>query len=93
MDWGGATGQSSPAAAAAAAVKACDAKGEGKDCGIAEAAFNSGCQAVSIRISVFDSSYWGSGAGRNEAEARSAAISDCGQKDCKVELVICAKPG
>lgn len=93
VDWGGVTGQTSPQSANAAAIKACDAKGEGKNCQIAVPPFSQGCAAFAYKGSDLDEGGWGVGFGATEASARQTALSDCSVKRCEIKLSLCATPG
>lgn len=93
IDWGGVTGQSSPAAALAAAIKACDSKGDGKNCEAAIDPFNEGCGAFAYKGSDLTDGGWGAVWRTTESEARQAALTSCDTKGCEVKMVICARPG
>ncbi|MBK8840627.1 MAG: DUF4189 domain-containing protein [Hyphomonadaceae bacterium] len=94
VDWGGATGQSSPAAAETAAIKACDEKGDGKGCRLIGGTFNQGRLAFAYKGEVpINGQQFRVSWDMSESEASSAALKKCNVKGCKVELVICAKPG
>ena len=93
VDWGGVTGRSSAAAAEAAAIKACDAKGDGDNCEVIGRPFNSGCGAFAYVPADWGKGRWGEGWAANEAEASRQALADCDVDQCTVRLVICATPG
>ena len=94
VDWGGATGQSSPAAAEASAIKACDEKGDGKGCRLIRGTFNQGCLAFAYKgEDLINGPQFRESWDMSDIEASSAALKKCDVKGCKVELVICAKPG
>jgi hypothetical protein len=93
IDWGGVTGQPSPEAAKAAAIKACDDKGDGKDCALITEPYNQGCLAFAYKGSDLTDGSWNWGGNLVESAAREEALKNCTAKGCKVQMVICAKPG
>lgn len=93
IDWGGVTGQSSPDAAKAAAIKACDDKGDGKNCKLLSEPYNQGCLAFAYKGADLTEGNWGTAGSTTEDGAREGALKDCPTKGCKVQMVICATPG
>ncbi len=94
IDWGGVTGQPSREAAEAAAIQACDQKGDGKGCQVVLGSYNQGCVAFAYKGADLTEGHYGLGTDLTEAVARENAMKDCGNgKACKVQLVICAAPG
>ena len=93
VDWGGVTGQPSPQAAVTAAIKACDAKGDGKNCEVVVNPFTEGCAAFAYKGSALDEGGWGVGFAATEETARRQAVGDCSVKQCEIRLSLCATPG
>jgi hypothetical protein len=93
VDWGGVTGQPSPQAAVTAAIKACDAKGDGKKCEVVVQPFTEGCAAFAYKGSALDEGGWGVGFAATEETARRQAVADCSVKQCEIRLSLCATPG
>lgn len=93
VDYGGVTGQASAQAASAAAIKACDDMGKGKNCQIEVGPFNSGCAAFAYKGSDLTEGMYRGRWAATEAAARAAARKECTVDGCEIKLSICATPG